>query len=137
MDLQRLSQRLLITGTLVIWFIKFFLRPLQIFEDPLKFFMNIAPNLFGSFLIPFGAYWLFNQRYFRLPRLLRVDNIYEVRLVCVGGFGMLVINEYMQRVPIFGRTFDVYDIASSFVGLLTSYFVFSNCLQRQSAFRQG
>jgi hypothetical protein len=46
------------------------------------------------------------------------------------GLGMLIINEYLQLIPIFGRTFDVYDIIFSMVGLLTSYFAFSKVQQR-------
>jgi len=39
-------------------------------------------------------------------------------------FGMLVVNEYLQLIPIFGRTFDYFDIIFSAIGLSASYFVF-------------
>jgi hypothetical protein len=125
MELKRISRRWVIVGTLIIWAIKFIVRPLSLFEDPLKFFLGIAPNLFGSFLIPFGAYWFFSGRNFLVARVFRIQSAYDLRLVCLMGLAMLIINEYLQLIPFFGRTFDLYDILFSMVGLLTSYFVFS------------
>lgn len=46
------------------------------------------------------------------------------------GFGMLVVNEYLQRISVFGRTFDYNDILFSSVGLITAYFVFGK-MQRK------
>jgi hypothetical protein len=133
MDLKQISKRLLIAGTLLIWIIKLFIRPLALFDDPTRFFLGIAPNLFGSFLIPFGAYWLFSGRNFLLARIFRIQSAYDLRLVCIMGLGMLIINEYLQLIPVFGRTFDLYDIIFSGVGLITSYFVFSRIQQKQSS----
>jgi hypothetical protein len=130
MELKRISRRLVIVGTLIIWVIKFLVRPLALFDDPLKFFLGIAPNLFGSFLIPFGAYWFFSGRNFLVARVFRIQSAYDLRLVCLMGLGMLIINEYLQLIPFFGRTFDLYDILFSMVGLLTSYFAFSRVQQR-------
>ena len=130
MELKRISKRLIIAGTLLIWSIKFIIRPLGHFEDPARFFLGIAPNLFGSFLIPFGAYWFFCGRNFWVARIFRIQTAYDLRLVCMMGLGMLIVNEYLQLIPFFGRTFDFYDIFFSLVGLLTSYFVFSKIQQR-------
>jgi len=47
------------------------------------------------------------------------------------GFGMLVVNEYMQLFPIFGRTFDYNDILFSSVGLIASYFAFNKIQTRK------
>lgn len=124
MELKQISRIAVIVGTLLIWTIKFILRPLHVFDEPGSFFLGIAPNLFGSFLIPFGAYWFFSGRNFMLARIFRLQNAYDLRLVCVLGFGMLVVNEYLQLIPVFGRTFDYNDILFSSVGLLASYFVF-------------
>lgn len=131
MELKHISRRLVIAGTLLIWAIKFIIRPLSLFDDPTRLFLGIAPNLFGSFLIPFGAYWFFSGRNFLLARIFRIQSAYDLRLVCVMGLGMLVINEYLQLIPFFGRTFDVYDIFSSLVGLVTSYFVFARIQERR------
>lgn len=131
MDLKQISKRLVIVGTLLIWIIKFVVRPLSLFDDPARFFLNIAPNLFGSFLIPFGAYWLFSGKNYLVARIFRIQSAYDLRLVCVMGLGMLIVNEYLQLIPIFGRTFDFYDILSSVVGLATSYFIFSRMQQKQ------
>lgn len=124
MELKQISKGLIIAGTLIIWIIKFIIRPLHLVDEPGKFFLGIAPNLFGSFLIPFGAYWFFSGRQFLVARIFRIESAYDLRLVCVLGFGMLVVNEYLQLIPFFGRTFDLFDIFFSSVGLLSSYFVF-------------
>ncbi len=130
MELKYISKWFVITGTLVIWLIKFIIRPLHLFDEPLKFFLGIAPNLFGSFLIPFAAYWFFSGRNFLIARVFRIQSPYDLRLVCLLGFGMLVVNEYLQQVPFFGRTFDYSDILFSSVGLLLSCFVFGKLSRR-------
>lgn len=130
MEVKQISKRVFIIGTLVIWAIKFIVRPLHLFDDPAKFFLGIAPNLFGSFLIPFAAYWFFCGRNFLIARVFRIQSVYDLRLVCLMGFGMLIINEYLQLIPFFGRTFDYNDIVFSSVGLMASYFVFIKIRQR-------
>src|SRR4051812_16686875 len=101
MELKSASRILVITGTLLIWAIKFIIRPMNLFEESLRFFLNIAPNLFGSFLIPFGAYWFFSGKQFFIARIFRIETQYDLRLVCIIGFGMLVVNEYLQLIPYF------------------------------------
>ncbi len=123
---------MIITGTLVIWTIKFVIRPLQLLDGSGRFFLNIAPNLLGAFLIPFGAYWFFSGRNFLLARVFKIETNYDLRLVCLLGFGMLVVNEYLQRIPFFGRTFDYYDILFSSAGLLAAYFVFGKIQSRKN-----
>ncbi len=130
MELKQISKWLVIGGTLSIWTIKFLIRPLHLFDDPARFFFNIAPNLLGSFLIPFGAYWFFCGRDHLIARLFRIECSYDLRLVCWMGFGMLVVNEYLQRIPFFGRTFDYNDIIFSSVGLIISCFVFEGIQSR-------
>lgn len=130
MALKKISKQLLIIGTLLIWTIKFIIRPLHLFDDPARFFLGIAPNLFGSFLIPFGAYLFFSGKNFLIARLFRIQSAYDLRMVCLLGFGMLIVNEYLQLIPVFGRTFDVYDMLFSSIGLLVSYFVFAKLQQR-------
>jgi hypothetical protein len=129
MELKQTSKRFFIIGTLLIWTIKFIIRPLHLFDEPAKFFLGIAPNLFGSFLIPFAAYWFFSGRDFLIARIFRIQSVYDLRLVCLMGFGMLIINEYLQLIPFFGRTFDYNDIIFSSVGLIASYFAFSKIQQ--------
>jgi hypothetical protein len=131
MQIKQVSKRLVISGAIIIWVIKYFIRPLQFFEEPFRFFLNIAPNLFGSFLVPFAVYWFFNGRSFRMSKVFRIETPYQLSLVCLIGFGMLVINEYLQQIPFFGRTFDISDILFSALGLLVSYFVFSGLLFRK------
>ncbi len=130
MELKQISKWIIIAGTILVWAIKFVVRPLHLFDDPTRFFLNIAPNLLGSFLIPFGAYWFFSGRNFLVARLFKIQTLYDLRLVCLLGFGMLLVNEYLQLIPFFGRTFDYNDIFFSSVGLLVAYFSFGKIQQR-------
>jgi hypothetical protein len=130
MELKTISRWFVITGALIIWSVKFGIRPFTQLEEPAKFILGIAPNLLGSFLIPFGAYWFFNDRYHLLARIFRIQSLFDLRFVCLLGFGMLVINEYFQLFSVFGRTFDYYDIFSSAIGLSVSYLVFGKILIR-------
>lgn len=130
MQLKLASKRFVIVGALIIWSIKYLIRPLNLFDQPIKFLLGIAPNLLGSFLIPFGAYWFFCGRNFFVARIFRIQSAYDLRLVCVLGFGMLIVNEYLQLIPFFGRTFDYNDIISSSIGLFSAYLVFSRLQQR-------
>ncbi len=126
----------MVAGTLLIWLIKFLIRPYLHPTGTTGFLLGIAPNLLGSFLVPFGAYWLFTHPYFADGRLLRYSFFADMRMVCLGGFGLLVVNEYLQKIPVFGRTFDYFDIVSSAVGLLFSYYCIS-ALQRRQALALG
>lgn len=130
MQLKLTCKRFVIIGALIIWTIKFLIRPLSLFDQPVKFLLGIAPNLIGSFLIPFGAYWFFSGRNFLVARVFRIESAYDLRLVCLLGFGMLIVNEYLQLFPVFGRTFDYNDIISSSFGLFFSYLVFNRMHQR-------
>jgi len=56
--------------------------------------------------------------------MFRIHSVADLRIVCLVGFAMLVVNEYFQLMPIFGRTFDYFDIVFSIIGLFASYFVF-------------
>ncbi len=123
---KRFCKWVVISGTLFIWAIKYGIRPVYIQDDFFRFFLNIAPNWIGSFLIPFAAAWLFNGRKSLPARLFCVEPGYQLRFVALVAFGLLVINEYLQRIPLFGRTFDYNDIIFSAVGLLVASFVFSN-----------
>jgi hypothetical protein len=135
MELKYISRRVVIAGTLVIWTIKFLIRPAQLVTPPFDFFLGIAPNFLGSFLIPFCACWFFSGRYFKLSQLFQVNTISALRQLCLTAFGMLLINEYLQKIPFFGRTFDFFDILFSAIGLTVSYFVFSRLQQRYSISR--
>lgn len=130
MQLKQISKHLIISGTLIIWIIKYMLRPLDLFDEPGRFLMGVAPNLLGSFLIPFGAYWFFSGKNFLIARIFKIQSAYDLRIVCVLGFGMLVVNEYLQLISIFGRTFDYYDILFSSIGLLSAYYVFNKLQQK-------
>lgn len=118
MDLRTLSRRVVITGTLLIWTVKFFIRPFVELPAGLKPVFGLAPNLIGSFLLPFGACWMFSWMFGMRTRK-------ELRIACWFGLVLVVINEYLQLVPFFGRTFDYLDILSSFLGVLIGYACFA------------
>lgn len=130
MEIKTISKWLVITGTLIIWSIKFGIRPYYGLDQPVSFFLGIAPNLFGSFLIPFGACWFFSGKDFIVARIFHIHSLNSLRLVCYIGFGMLVVNEYLQLIPFFGRTFDYWDIVFSALGLSVSYFVYGKIYTR-------
>ncbi len=129
MQLKHLSRKVVIYGAILIWLIKFLVRPLHLWNDA-QFFLGIAPNLLGSFLIPFAAYWFFSGRNFLVARIFRIRSEYDLRMVCLLGLGMLIVNEYLQLISFFGRTFDLNDMIFSMVGLTASYFVFGKMQQR-------
>jgi hypothetical protein len=124
MYVKQISRSLVIGGSLLICAIKFLMRPLHLWPEA-GFFLGIAPNLFGSFLLPFAVYWFFNGRQNRLALFFRLQTTADLNQVCIMGFGMLLVNEYLQLVPVFGRTFDYYDILSSLAGLMASWLLFT------------
>ena len=120
-QLKNYSRIIVICGTLLIWIIKFLIRPYDLYADWLSPFIGFAPNLIGTFLLPFGAYWLF-KKYF----LLR--NTYDLKVTCAFGLLLVIINEYLQLIPVFGRTFDYLDIFASFIGISIGYVAFAKMM---------
>ena len=133
MELKPLCRKLVIAGTLFIWLVKLLIRPFYPVDGTGSFILGIIPNLAGSFLIPFGAYWFFSGREFLLARIFRLQTPFDLNLVCLLGFALLVVNEYLQKISLFGRTFDYFDIIASFTGLFFSRIVFSKLMQRRAA----
>ncbi len=126
MTLRNFCKCTLISGAVIIEGIKWWIRPHFHFSQPVKFLLGIAPNLLGAFLLPFGCY-LFLNRYINL------HDDKQLRLFCLVFFGLLVINECLQLIPVFGRTFDYNDIAASAVGLVAAYFFCSKYIFRKLA----
>jgi len=124
MNLKTTSKRIVIAGTLLIWAVKFIVRPFVHIPHAIKPLVGLAPNLIGSFLLPFGACWFF-RRFFRLQT--QADLIFT----CSFGLLLVIINEYLQRIPIFGRTFDYLDIFSSVVGVFCGHLVFGKLMSSQ------
>ena len=125
MELKKISKWIVISGALIIWGVKYGIRPSCDCNVALIFFLGIAPNLLGSFLIPFGACWFFSGKNFFGARIFHINSLVDLRQVCILGLGLLIINEYLQLIPFFGRTFDYFDILASVVGLSASYFLYS------------
>ncbi len=125
MDFKKISLRVLITGSIFILLVKFGIRPNCNCNQPLTFVLGIAPNLVGSFLIPFFAYMVFSGRENLFARIFRIHSPGDLLQVCIIGFALLTVNEYLQLIPVFGRTFDYFDLLFSAVGLTASYLIFS------------
>lgn len=125
MYLKRISKWIMITGTLLIWIVKFVIRPFMHIPSSVKPLVGFAPNLIGSFLLPFGA-CLFFQRFFRLQTMA------DLTFTCSFGLLLVIINEYLQRIPVFGRTFDYLDIFSSVAGVFCGHLVFARAMKSQS-----
>lgn len=129
MPLKRISKQVMIIGTLVIWTIKFLVRPFIHIDPAFKPLIGLAPNLIGSFLLPFGACWFF-QRFFRL------ENDRDLNITCCFGLLLVVINEYLQLIPLFGRTFDYLDILSSVIGVFFGHLLFRRLMVRYAVIPQ-
>lgn len=133
MQLRTFSKWMVVTGSLLIWILKLFIRPYMHMEGWLKFFCGVAPNLMGAYLVPFAAYWLYTHPGFYNGRLLRFPFFSDTRMVCLFGFSLAVINEYLQLIPFFKRTFDYYDMLFSAFGLVIACYHFT-ALQRRTYF---
>lgn len=123
MYLKNISKLIVIAGTLLIWAVKFLIRPFVHIPYMLKPLVGVAPNLIGSFLLPFGACWFFQ-------RLFRLQTLHDLRITCWFGLMLVVVNEFLQLIPFFGRTFDYLDIAFSFVGTGLAYLAFARLMMR-------
>jgi VanZ like family len=116
---------MVISGTLLIWTIKWGIRPYVDAGAGWQFFLGIAPNLLGCFLLPFGAHWFFE-------RIFRFQTIQHLRLACTVGFILVVMNEFIQIIPVFGRTFDWNDIVFSVLGTSLGYKAFYSRWMKQA-----
>lgn len=126
MTLKQFCKYVVISGAVIIEGIKWGVRPYFHFSQPTKFLLGIAPNLLGSFLLPLGCYWL-------LSRYINLHADKQFKAFCAVCFVLLIINELLQLIPVFGRTFDYSDIAASVFGLTGSYFFCSKYLFRKLA----
>ncbi len=116
------SRLVVILGALVILAIKWIIRPNCIHcPGAVKYFLGIAPNLLGSFLLPFGCHWL-------LWRFVNIGQAYSLKIFLYASFLLLVLNELLQLIPVFGRTFDYSDILASAIGLCAAYLICNNRL---------
>ena len=125
MYLKNFSKWAVIFGTLLIWSVKFIVRPYVPVAHFMQPLIDVLPNLIGSFLLPFGACWFF-KKYFKL------QSIQDLRITCLFGLLLVIINEYIQLIPLFGRTFDYLDILSSFAGVYVGHNVFAKLLLKQN-----
>lgn len=135
MQLRTTCRNTVISGTLLIWIIKFFVRPYLHPSGAAGFFCGVAPNLLGSFLVPFAAHWLYTHPRLFNGRLLRFAFFADVRLICLLGFALGLVNEYLQLIPLFGRTFDPFDILFSALGLVIACASFTVIQRRYAVLR--
>lgn len=124
MYLKKYSKWTVVAGTLLIWTVKFIIRPYIHVPQYFQLCVDVAPNFIGSYLLPFGACWFF-QKYFRLQTLQ------QLQFACLFGLILVVIDEYIQLIPFFGRTFDYFDILFSFAGVFIGYKKFSRLMAKK------
>lgn len=117
MPLKRISRQVMVIGILLIWIIKLVIRPFVHIDPFFKPLIGLAPNLIGSFLLPFGACWFFQ-------RIFRLETEIDLNITCCFGLLLVVVNEYLQLIPVFGRTFDYLDILSSVIGVFIGHLCF-------------
>lgn len=117
MSLNRISRAYVITGILIIWVVKIIIRPYVSLSDVWQLITDVSPNLIGTLLLPFGAWWWFKK-------FFGMNTVFSIRFTCLTGFILVLINEYIQLVPVFGRTFDFLDILASIGGTLLGYSLF-------------
>lgn len=129
MYVKSISKWTIIIGTLLIWIVKFVIRPFVYIPSSVKPLVGLAPNLVGSFLLPFGA-CLFFQRFFRLQTPAHLT------FTCSFGLLLVIINEYLQLIPFFGRTFDYLDIFSSVIGVFCGHLLFAKLMTSESQISQ-
>lgn len=126
MPFKTISWRIFIAGALLIYAVKFVVRPYVPVPDIAQPLVDVFPNLAGTFLLPFGTL-LFLGKY------IRMQTAADLRLICGSGLLLVIINEYLQRISFFGRTFDYLDIAASFAGITAGYFVIALFISRSAA----
>jgi hypothetical protein len=129
MQLRTYCKWITLAGVVLILIVKIFLRPYIHVHGIARLTLGVAPNFLASFFMPFGAFWLYSHPQFCNGSLLRYNFFSNIKITCLFGFFLIVVNEYFQLLPVFGRTFDVYDILFSAIGYLLSYYSFS-LLQR-------
>ncbi len=123
MSLKKTSRWVMVAGTLLILIIKLLVRPFVVIDPGFKPLVGLAPNLIGSFLLPFGACCFFQ-------RIFRLETATDLNVTCCFGLLLVVINEYLQLIPFFGRTFDYFDIISSIVGVFFGHLYFKRLMIR-------
>jgi hypothetical protein len=116
------AKSILVAGILLIMLIKLVIRPYFHSTGLLQYLLGIAPNLLGSFLVPLGIPLLPQRLKTSSARLLFFNNSHQLAWVCTAVFIALTCNEYLQLIPVFGRTFDYHDLLASAVGLFTAFF---------------
>ncbi len=126
MHLKNYSKWIVITGTLLIWCIKFLIRPFISIPSNLKILLGIAPNLIGTFILPFFVHWF-------LKRYISLQTKFDLNIACSFGLLLVIMNEYIQRIPFFGRTFDYLDILSSVIGMMMGHWVFGKLMESRQA----
>lgn len=119
MLLKNYSRAIVFFSILLILIIKYIIRPHVHVPGGVQLIVDIAPNLLGSFMLPFGVSWL-------LGRYFRIQTMIDLKFVCIFCLVIIIVNEYLQLINVFGRTFDYLDIIASFVSTATAYFVYAS-----------
>jgi hypothetical protein len=116
------SLRLGLSTFLVILLIKYGIRPLWYHHGVWGFWLGIAPNALSALVFP--AVWL-GMREHRLVQRFTPMACQPLGPACLTALLVIGINETCQLHPVFGRTFDVYDLLFSAAGIFVGYRCFT------------
>lgn len=118
MLLKNYSRAIVVFCILLILLVKYIIRPYVHIPGAVQVMVDIAPNLFGSFMLPFGISWL-------LGGYFKIQAIIDLKRICLLSLIVIIVNEYLQLISVFGRTFDYLDIIASFISTAAAYFMYN------------
>ncbi len=107
-----------LVGAFIILYDKFYVRHFVHLPNQFNLAKDVAPNLISAFLFPFCVDLFFK-------RWVQLTNKKSIFHICLVGLIFMIGNELAQLFPIFKRTFDLYDILFSFIGISFGYFVYT------------
>jgi len=121
MKLKFYAKIVVITGLITMFAIQYYIRPNYPERDLLKVLMGCFPNFISGIIIPYAGYWLFSKQ------INYYSNI-TLTFIHVALCFMLLVYESLQAIPFFGKTFDVLDVTTTFIGVSVSYFTLRSFL---------
>lgn len=116
--MKRKKITIFLIGAFIILYDKFYLRHYVHLPAQFNLAKDVAPNLISAFIFPFCADLFFK-------RWVQLTHKKVVFQVCLAGLIFMIGNELAQLFPIFKRTFDLYDILFSFIGISFGYLVYT------------
>jgi hypothetical protein len=115
MKLKFYAKIVVIAGLIAMFSIQYYIRPNYPDRDLLKVLMGCFPNFISGIIIPYAGYWLFSRQ-------INYYSSITLAFIHIALCFMLLTYEALQAIPFFGKTFDVLDVTTTFIGVSVSYF---------------